>query len=244
MNSADFLTFFAKWKDVIGAVIALLGIFFLIVQITHTARAEREKLRRRQLASIATLPLALSSIGGYAKRMMQAMGPIQQWDANRRRTITPIFDGPEVPTDAIDAIERVIEAAPDGKTASALAAILSDIQVLNSRTSGLRGADNTELSAQASMIDDNIILAANVYARTTNLFDFARSVADAPDPEISSSISALNLASMRDSNYPRIHERLARRAARLELTPQSYRRRAWVWIGEKLGAAHRKIWPE
>jgi hypothetical protein len=195
------IAWFTTYKDVLGVLVAAVGIPILLFQITQGASQERERLRRRRIAATATLPLTLSTLSGYPQGMMSALGPIQYWAAHRQAGADSVFDAPAVPAGAIFSVEQMIEAAPTDAVARSLAAIVSDIQVLSSRTNGLRSGNASELRAQCSMVDDNVILAAKIYARIGRLFDYARTYSDEPDPPIARVRSALNLAGLRDGQY-------------------------------------------
>jgi len=238
---ADWIAWFSSYKDVLTVIITGIGIPILLFQITQGARQERERLRRRRIAATATLPLTLTALSSYAQGMMKALSPLQQWAANRQHGADPAFDGPVVSPDAIRAVEQMIEAAPSNQIARALAAIISDVQVLSSRTNALRNAGASEIRAQATSVDYNVILAATIYSRVESLFDFARTYSDEPEPPVARIRSALNLAGLRDNTHARVHETLARREGK-EVKSAWYVR-AWYAVGSGAKYAHQKLWP-
>lgn len=229
-------------KDQLAVLIALVGLPMLFVQITQGARQERKRLERRKIAATATLPLTLSSLSQYARSMMRALAVLESWFGNRDRSAVPIFDGPEVPHEAIVAIEQMIEAAPDKRVARQLAAIVTDIQVLSARTDGLRSGDAGELLANSVSNRDNIVLAGDIHARAENLFDYARCYSEQPDPPADRVQSVLNIVGIRDDQYPQVHERLARRLED-QGTPQPWYGRLWSALGDALASGHRRLWP-
>lgn len=229
-------------KDQLTVLVALIGLPFLFVQITQGARQERKRLERRRIAATATLPLTLSSLSQYARSMMRALAILESWFGNRDYSVVPIFDGPQVPQDAITAVEQMIEAAPNKRIARQLAAIVSDIQVLSARTNGLRSGDASELLANGISNRDNIVLAGDILARAEGLFDYARSYSEQPDPPANRVQSALNIEGIHDHQYPQVHERLARRLEQ-QRAPQPWHRRLWSAIGDAIAAGHRRLWP-
>ena len=229
-------------KDQLAVLVALIGLPILLVQITQGARQERKRLERRRIAATATLPLTLSSLSQYARAMMRALAVLESWFVNRDRSTTPVFDGPEVPQDAIAAVEQMIEAAPNKRVARQLAAIVSDIQVLSARTNGLGSGDASELLANSLSNRDNIVLAGDIHARAEDLFNYARSYSEQPDPPADRVQSALNIVGIRAHQYPQVHERLARRLEE-QRAPKPWRGRLWSAIGDVLASGHRRLWP-
>lgn len=238
----DWWPWLSENKDQLAVLMALIGLPILLVQITQGARQERKRLERRRIAATATLPLTLSSLSQYARSMMRALAVLESWFDNRDRSAMPVFDGPEVPEDAIEAVEQMIEAAPNKRVARQLAAVVSDIQVLSARTNGLRSGDASELLANSMSNRDNIVLAGDIHARAEDLFDYARSYSEQPDPPAHRVQSALNIVGIRDHLYPQVHERLARRLEQ-ERAPQPWHRRLWSAIGDVLASGHRRLWP-
>lgn len=229
-------------KDQLAVIVALVGLPILLIQITQGARQERKRLERRRIAATATLPLTLSSLSQYARAMMRALAVLETWFEKRDRSAAPIFDGPEVPQDALAAVEQMIEAAPNKRVARQLAAIVSDIQVISARTNGLRSGDASELLANGMSNRDNIVLVGDIHARVEDLFDYARSYSEQPDPPADRVQSALNIVGIREDRYPQVHERLARRLKE-QRAPQRWRNRLWNSIGEAIAASHRRLWP-
>lgn len=229
-------------KDQLTVLVALIGLPIVFVQITQGARQERKRLERRRIAATATLPLTLSSLSQYAREMMRALAVLESWFGSRDRSHVPVFDGPEVPQDAIAAVEQMIEAAPNKRVAHQLAAIVSDIQVLSARTNGLRSGDASELLSNSLSNRVNIVLAGDIHARAEDLFDYARSYSEQPDPPADRVQSALNIAGIRDHQYPHVHERLARRLEE-QRAPKPWYHRLWNAIGDALASGHRRLWP-
>lgn len=124
----SWLHWVTTYKDVLAPLIASLGITFLLFQITQAARHERARLLRRRRAATAALPLTLSTLSQYASDMIRALAPIQRWLASGKQKAEPEYEKRDIPYEAITAIERMIEVAPNDKIGRSLAAILSDVQ--------------------------------------------------------------------------------------------------------------------
>jgi hypothetical protein len=60
--------------------------------------------------------------------MIRALAPIQRWLASGKQKAEPEYEKRDIPYEAITAIERMIEVAPNDKIGRSLAAILSDVQ--------------------------------------------------------------------------------------------------------------------
>jgi hypothetical protein len=241
MTAPVFLAWFAKWKDVLTTIVAIAAIGVVLVQIIQTSGLEKRRLARRRIAAMATLPLPLSAIGAYASSMIRSLAPVQAW-LKERDAERPRFLPPPIPTDAIDAIERMIEASPREDISAELARIVADIQVLSSRNAGLVDGDESEFRAHSLSIDYDLILAGEIHARAAKQFDFARSIATLDDPPISAVRSALNLADLRRHQCPSVHDKLD--AQETDEGPKPGRlTRIWYAVGAMDERVHRVLWP-
>lgn len=204
--------------DGLAAIAALIGIPLVLWQIFQGARQERARARARRYAALAALPLTLSGISRWAKDVASALDQIYPWVVGTAEgTPTPAFSAPSSPDHLISAIERMIEAAPGGHIGKTLAAIVSDIQVLNSRIGDAAEYSPRELRSQAGMIDSNLLLAARIYAGASSLYDAARSLSEDAPVDYSAVSSALNLMQIRERqrqagavSHPTVHQMVAR----------------------------------
>jgi hypothetical protein len=226
--------------DGLAAIAALVGVPLIIWQIFQGARHERKKARARRYAALASLPMTLSGINRWAKEVAQALNAIEPWVSGDARTEPPpTFAPPPSPDHLISAIEQMIEAAPGGRIGKTLAAIVSDIQVLNSRIGDAAEYHPARLRSQHGAIDSNLYLAAQIYSRAESLYDSARSLsADAPIDH-SRVATALNIMDVREgerrvkSAFPTAHEMNDRAG-----TTARQRRRGWEKIRDWIVEAH------
>jgi hypothetical protein len=206
------LPFLDNHGGALAALAALIAVPFLFWQIFQSAWHERRRLRRRYLAALATLPMTLSGIAGWTTATAKALGQIYPWVLNpNREPAAPRFEPPRTPDDLILAVERMIEASPNGRDARVLAAIVSEIQILSSRLRDWTVFRHGDLGGQRGMIDDNILLAASIYTRAESLFDRARNVSERAPLDYDRMRSALNIMDIRPEQFEAVHESLERR---------------------------------
>ncbi|WP_136163622.1 hypothetical protein [Sphingomonas flavalba] len=200
------------------AIAALIGIPLLLFQIFQGARQERGRAHARRYAALAALPMTLSGVNRWAKDVAQSLKAIDPWlKGTERDQPAPAFDPPPSPDHLISAIEQMIEAAQGGYISKILAAIVSDIQVLNSRISDAKNYKGRHLRIETSMIDSNLFIAARIYARAESLYDASRSLSNNVPVDYSRVRSALHNMGIheqdlpaRSSVYPTVHQMIER----------------------------------
>lgn len=218
------LNSFLSWADIHGsglaAIAAFVGIPLVLWQIFQGARQERKTARARRYAALASLPMTLAGINDYAKQVAQSLNAIYPWVMGiERATPQPTFDPPPPPVHLISGIEQMIEAAPGDKVGKALAAIVSDIQVLNSRIQDAEMGRN--LRSQMGMIDSNLMFAARIYARAEALYDESRALSDDAPVDYDKMMSALNIMNIHEREatgrlavHPSVHDLIRQRSER------------------------------
>ena len=166
----------------LAALAALISVPILLWQIFQGARQERARARARRYAALASLPMTLSGINVWAKQVVRCLNDIYPWAIGAAGHVPqPRFNPPPSPDHLISAIEKMIEAAPGDDVGKTLAAIVADIQVLNSRIGEAAEFEGHRLRSQMGMIDSNMFLAARIYARAESLYDSCRALSeDAP----------------------------------------------------------------
>jgi hypothetical protein len=220
----------------LAAIAALVGIPLVLWQIFQGARQEKARSRARRYAALASLPMTLSGINVWSKRVVRSLNTIYPWVMGTERARpAPHFDPPPSPDDLISAIEKMIEAAPGDRVGRTLAAIVSDIQVLNSRIGDAAEFEARQLRSQAGMIDSNLMLAASIYARAESLYDPARALSKDAPIDYSRVSSALNIMGVREgdrstgtSGYPTVHEMVTKAHQRARQRRRGYEK---LWDG-------------
>lgn len=203
MTQTEFLKSFGRWKDVVTTAIALAAIIVVVIQILHAGRMERNRLRREQVAARATLPLTLNALTEYGQDMLVALAPLERWLEQHQEGDAPAFIGPRMPAETILAVEKVIAAYPGDSVARALAAVLSEVQVLEARSRDYSSREESIRSWSIAM-KDNLVMAAGIVARCQDLFVFARKGPDYGEPTRRHLQQVLTWARILEHSYPRV----------------------------------------
>lgn len=202
-----------EWQSLIGAsfaiIAAAIGASVVVHQTRTTERLQRELRRGRFLAERAQLPLALNEVAKYAKCAAKALDEIYgQRTGNTIPTAAVIPAFPMLPTTGIERFAKVIETADCDQVRTQLALLLQRLQVQSARMLGLidQIPDPTHL-VHIINIESYIIDAAEVYARVSDLYDYAREENDLPKDTWGrrAASTALNLMEIRDITHPRVH---------------------------------------
>jgi len=221
---SDKLNAVLAWADIHGsglaAIAAFVGIPLVLWQILQGALQERKTARARRYAALASLPMTLAGINAYARQVAQSLNAIYPWVMGIERAAPqPTFDPPPPPVHLISAIEQMIEAAPGDRVGQTLAAIVSDIQVLNSRLQDSEMEGN--LRSQTGMIDSNLLITARIYARAEALYDECRALSDDAPVDHDRMMSALSIMDIHEREvhgrrlvHPSVHDLIRRSAER------------------------------
>jgi len=171
------IEFIKNWQTLLGSLVAIAAAFIgaraISGQIQQTDRLEAERLHRRFLAARAVLPLALSSLSQYARdcatELYRATGLLRGRSLSQAAPLT----FPPPPIAAIETLTEVIEATGSEAVAEPIADLLSNIQVLNARLTGLvtRSAHRAGIRDE---LENYLVDAADIEARVSSMFDFAR----------------------------------------------------------------------
>ena len=207
MSEANFLTWFRQWKDVVTTLVAVIAIVVVVWQIRQTSQLEKNRIRRDQVAARASLSLTLAALAEYGRSMIKALAPLEAWLEMGQEGEVPSFIQPYLPPETVPAVERVISAYPDEIVAKALAALLGEVQVLQSRAHGL-SADPEEIRIWSIAMKDNIVMAARIEARVNDLLPFAREGTDVATPSRDHVRLMLSVAGLRQAQYPRVWKTL------------------------------------
>jgi hypothetical protein len=205
MTQTEFLTWFGQWKDVVTTTVALTAIFVVVIQIRQAGRFERNRLRREQVAARATLPLTLNALSEYGQDMLMALAPLERWLEQGQVGGSPAFVGPRMPAETITAVEKVIAAYPGEDVARALAAVVSEVQVLEARSRDYTSKEDSIRSWSIAM-KDNLVMAAGIVARCQDLFEFARKGVEYGEPTRAHLQQVLTWAPIPQHVYPRVWE--------------------------------------
>ena len=215
--------FLREWQSLIAGLIAigaaLIGGAYVQAQTRLTDQHEQDRIRRQFDSSRALLPLTLSKMSAYARESVTALKAIYPGgEAVNVNANADLPDFPDPPEAVVQQLVALIGTSRDAGIRNHVAELLSRLQVQSARMLDLRHIrewGDTRIFTR-SELDEYILNAADIYARCSNLFDYARRessvVPDEPTPPNLS--SSLNQLGVRDHAYPRVHQRLERMAAR------------------------------
>lgn len=126
-----------KWQTLVGAAIAIP---LSALAIAVTLGQESVRRRRRSVAVRATMPLRLSAVSQYAQDAGRALGACRT-SSGVNTTAVRAFAKPPIPNGLIDGLEKTIEATGNQRVVRRLAKMIGEMQVLDSRMSGIRIED-------------------------------------------------------------------------------------------------------
>jgi hypothetical protein len=206
------------WQTLIAGALALVAAIIAVIftkqQINLSEKQEDTRRKSREAAARSTLPLALSSLCQYGVLSGVALA---QWrrsfEQDHFGADNPLFTPPALPAETINAVERMIEAATLEAVRKRLAQLVSNVQVLATRMDGIARREGGE---SLPYLEDNIILAARVYAQGASLFEYARYETDDVGEELdpADASAALRQIEVQVPNMPDLRERLNRQLQR------------------------------
>ncbi|HBY44111.1 MAG TPA: hypothetical protein DEH03_10550 [Brevundimonas sp.] len=171
-----------EWGDILGGVLTIMaaGIAanYVVAQMRHAQSIEDDRLARARRAWLAMMPEAMSTVCDYAERSYRAL--LEQHAVAIRSTgltsyNNPIEGPPTLDERIFPEIRAMIENAGDSAEADGYVELLSQIQVhrvrWRSRQHQLSTPDNNVLSAT---LETEMVYAAELYARASNLLGAAR----------------------------------------------------------------------
>lgn len=202
-NAAALLGWADKHGSGLAAIAAFIGIPLVLWQIFQGAWQEQKRAEARRYAALASLPITLSGINSWAKQVASSLKVIYPWVHGQNQGLKPPhFTPPPSADQLIIAIERMIEAAPGDRIGRTLAAIVSDMQVVISRLGEDTVWTARRLKIEEKMIDSNLLLVAQIYARAASLYVDARSLSEGLSIDYSEVARALSIMEIRDGGRP------------------------------------------
>jgi hypothetical protein len=172
------------WQTLIAGLIALgaalATIEWMQKGIDETVRQARENRQRDLDAARTVLPLALSGICGYAETCGVILKGMLEESAHLSDEVNvpPEFTSPELPDQAIGIVRDCVRPA-EADIACQLRQLISDFQVQNVR---LRAIPDDSRAGRLSKhnVHQYVLDTAELYARASALFDFARDPDETP----------------------------------------------------------------
>lgn len=219
-SSYFYLGWFYDYQTLITGLLALAGAWWGVrainMQMTQEARAEAERVASRRAAARATLPLSLSLLSEYAEECASILrGLLDECVDGALPRSVKVREFPTLPAETIQAFKEMTEVSlpADRET---LAAILTKIQIQRSRISSIPpDRRRREMIVASANLEEYILDAADIYARSAALYDYARRKSETiPNPVVTTEaqISALNNIGIFDELRDRLVATLRRRA--------------------------------
>ena len=212
-----------RWQTMLTGLAALIAaavsVYFIRKQIAQAESAETHRRKRRLAAARSRLQLTLSTVSHYGSDSIVFLKRLRD-AVSANQVIPTLADAPRpiLPEPAVLALEAVIEATDSDGFAGYLADLISEMQVLNSRLSGLpdQAQDLGTINLDAYLVN-----AAKVYAFASGSFPYARRAVAEPPTELdwADVISALRLQQMYEHHYGDLFAYVARAAARADAQP-------------------------
>lgn len=204
------------WQAQSGALLAVLaagiGATAVLIQTREGRRQAEEQRRKRLLAQRATLPLALSSVADYAEECAEKINDLLTRQHIPGHIVVSQF--PTIPQDLEKRFEQVIETC-DASEARPLIILIRRLQIQNSRIKQIQGS--SQLTLIPRNLRNRLIDAAEIYARCSALFGWARDDEAATGITASEVKTALQLMHFDFSDGDEIDKDIDRRAENGEM---------------------------
>ncbi|HWQ86362.1 hypothetical protein [Brevundimonas sp.] len=226
IESAILFLWVRDWETIFAGALALAAALIAAVFIQRQIRQVEDRRERRYLAVRATMPLTLSRLCNYADACVQLLLPFSRKKANGGHfedVAAPAFELPAVPADIITDLRDMIEACSP-EQACPLVELLKVLQVQMSR---LRSLHADLAGPKRKIVGDSYFLmvmldSADLYARASNLFDFARAEDWTTEGRFAEHLSASEIRSalfsmsVRDDNAPELYRHIDATFSRME----------------------------
>lgn len=174
---ASHMDWLYKWQTLVAGLLALLGAIATVAiinkQISQVDKLAAAARYRELLAARCMLPVTLSRICEYATQCVEVLKPFYVADEDAE-LVRGAFDAPPIPRDDLSSLQACIRHG-DTELQNAIADLLSEIQVQSARLRGFSSAmrEGGQLMHGHEVIEF-VSDSLEIYARASNLFDYAR----------------------------------------------------------------------
>ncbi len=213
-----------KWQESIAAGVAVLAASyaanFALAQLRQTKDLEDTRLARQRRAWLATMPSSMSTVADYAQRsyrylLQQHAVAIQAGGLTKERN--PVSRAPRFEESVLSDVRSMIEVAHAGEAALYME-LLSELQVHRARWRGRVRELRADQNILAATLENEMVEAAELYARASNLLGAARPNALPEDKNPMSRRKALWLMAPRSEALPAVATMAERRDTATPLT--------------------------
>lgn len=200
------------WQDLVSGALTLLAAGFaanyVVAQMRHAQEIEDDRLARSRRAWLGMMPEAMSVICEYAENSYRALVD-QHAVATRPGGLTSagntVTEAPDIREGVFPEIRAMIEVATPSE-ADAYVELLSQIQVHRARWRGrLQQLSSARSNVLAATLEVEMVYAAELYARASNLLGAARPNATPEDRETVTRTRALFLLGNFQSPIPAVN---------------------------------------
>lgn len=189
-----------RWQTLIAGLLTLVTAAFaanyVVAQMRQSQELENEKRSRKRRAWVALMPQAMSTICDYCKRSYAEL-VTQHAVASQAPGLTsannPVPNMPELDESIFAEISAMIECAQTDREADSYAELLSQIQIHRVRWRGRHQDLQLNRNIRAVDLETEMVLAAEIYARASNLLGASRPNPTAGDLELHTRFRALFL---------------------------------------------------
>lgn len=219
-----FLKALQKWQESIAAGVAVLAASyaanFALAQLRQTKELEDTRLARQRRAWLATMPSSMSTVADYAQRsyrylLQQHAVAIQPGGLTKERN--PVEKAPRFQQSVLSEVRSMIEVAHAAE-AALYEELLSELQVHRARWRGRVRELRADQNILAATLENEMVEAAELYARASNLLGAARPNALPEDKNPMSRRKALWLMAPRSEALPAVATMAERLDAATPLT--------------------------
>lgn len=173
------------WQTLIAAgfavVAALTGACLLLCQIGQTAELENRRLRNRARALRAALPLALSELSDYAKKCAELNATLTSKQTNGMVQTNGV-QFPSLPVGLVADLTDLIEAS-DENHGRPLIDLIRRVQIQHARALSIQDRATGHNLVSVTTVNNlkaGVLDAAEIFARCSALFEYARGEATTP----------------------------------------------------------------
>jgi hypothetical protein len=193
-----------NWQTLIGGIIAIGAALYagqyVRRQINLAETIESERIRKRETAARAVLPLTLTKFVDFAEECAKVLDDLSRNDIPASSVSGIALASPVLPQAAITDLERTIEAATDERAVEMLTGLAGHTQVLHSIMADLVSQTNARGNGVFRRDPNRPVWelrTARVHATASGMFQWARREAARPDEitweNIEQSLSLLNI---------------------------------------------------
>jgi hypothetical protein len=210
-----------KFQTLITGILAVAAAAWTIQKMDKQIRQEKEleleRRNRRNYAERTMMPLTLAALCDYSRQCVKWLVPLL---SDPQRLLAQDFSSepPNLPSEILFSLKENIE-FEKCEVREVLADLVKNLQIQRSRLINLttRPSSLEKTNNPQDYLRELVVDACGIYARSANLFEYARRKSDSDKMsrqlEKFDLIAAANDCSIRQNNYPEIFDLIEKRFA-------------------------------